>query len=77
MTYKLLTDILKENNIPEDVVMWSDSGWECDPTNMNCIYYNKTMNVIVFTQFPDSTYYKDNDWKEIYVDKKYEDWGKS
>ena len=70
MTVKLLNDILKENNIPEDVVMWSDSGWECDATDMDCIYYNKTKNVIVFTQFPDSTYYKDNDWKEIYVDNR-------
>ena len=51
MTVKLLNDILKENNIPEDVVMWSDSGWECDATDMDCIYYNKIKNNSIILNF--------------------------
>lgn len=50
MTYKKLKEILTRNNIPEDVTLMSDSGWECDATDMDLIYYNEKLNVVVFRQ---------------------------
>ena len=35
MTMELLTKIVEDNNIPSDVHFMSDSGWECDPTEMD------------------------------------------
>ena len=50
MTYKKLQEIFSAHNIPENVLLYSDSGWECGATNINGIYYNKAANVIIFTQ---------------------------
>ena len=68
MTFGTLCKILKENNIPENVTLMSDSGWECDATNMNGIYYNLETNTIVFTQNGNmyESYYKDDKWKLLY-----------
>ena len=41
MTMELLSRILKENKIPENVHFMSDSGWECDPTEMDGVFYNR------------------------------------
>jgi hypothetical protein len=64
MTLKELNDICKENNIPENVTLLSDSGWECSETQMDGIWYSKTDNSLVFTQDEDLLEYKvDNaDW---------------
>lgn len=35
MTMGLLCRINEENNRPRDVRFMSDSGWECDPTEMD------------------------------------------
>ena len=58
MTFGLLHEIIKQNNIPEDVKLMSDSGWECNATEMDGVYYNREENVIVFTQdaYPESIY---------------------
>lgn len=69
MTFQLLNDLIKENNIPENVKLMSDSGWECGATNMNGVWYCKRFNTIVFTQNGseyDYDYVNDNDWKLIY-----------
>lgn len=50
MTYGELKKILEDNNIPDSVKFESDSGWECDPTDMNGVFYNKDENTIIFTQ---------------------------
>ena len=50
MTIKRLMEIVTENHIPEDVVIESDSGWECGPTRMDGVWYNKKLNKIIFTQ---------------------------
>ena len=49
MTFELLTEIIKENNIPSNVELLSDSGWECCATDMDGVYYNKLENTVVFT----------------------------
>ena len=50
MTFAELNKIIEENNIPHDVKLMSDSGWECSATDMDGVYYNREKNEIVFTQ---------------------------
>lgn len=50
MTFEQLTNIIKKHKIPKNVHLMSDSGWECDATEMDGVYYNKERNLIVFTQ---------------------------
>lgn len=71
MTFKLLQKIIADNNIPEDVHLMSDSGWEYDPTEMCGVYYNEAANLIVFTQgFDTERPYSDNPkWKCLYKEE--------
>ena len=41
MTFEQLSNIIAENNIPHDVELQSDSGWECCETDMNGVYYDE------------------------------------
>lgn len=50
MTIGEFKKILKKFNIPEDVTMLSDSGWECSETDMDGVWYNEEEKEIVFTQ---------------------------
>ena len=50
MTFETLKKVIDNNHIPYDVELWSDSGWECDPTEMDGIWYSSKENAIVFTQ---------------------------
>lgn len=67
MTISKVLKIIRDNNIPEDVTIESDSGWECGPTKMDGIWYNKKKNKIIFTQYISeySDYYKDPNWRAI------------
>lgn len=64
MTAGELFEVFKQNDIPDNAVLMSNSGWEGDATNMDGIYYNKIENTVVFTQefnkYDD--YYKSPDW---------------
>lgn len=51
MTFEKLENIIKNNNIPKNVLLQSDSGWECCETEMNGVYYNEIENRIIFTQY--------------------------
>lgn len=64
MTVGELFNIFKQNDIPDNAVLMSDSGWECDATDMDGVYYSKTENVAVFTQkFSEyDSYYKSPEW---------------
>ncbi len=69
MTFDILQKIIKENDIPSNVHLTSDSGWECDATEMNGVYYNEAENEIVFTQNGnkyDHPYHDSEEWKNIY-----------
>lgn len=68
MTMELLERIIEENNIPKDVHFMSDSGWECDPTEMNGVFYNRQSNTIVFTQsgISEREYEKSEEWEILY-----------
>ena len=50
MTFGQLYNIIVDNNIPDDAHLMSDSGWECNATEMNGVYYDKFKKLIVFTQ---------------------------
>ena len=50
MTFEQLKEIIDKNNIPYNVTLESDSGWECDATDMDGVYYNRQKNLIIFTQ---------------------------
>ena len=50
MTFAILKKIIEKHNIPEDVELLSDSGWECSATTMDGVWYNVKLNVIEFTQ---------------------------
>ena len=69
MTYNLLSEIMNQYNIPGNVHFMSDSGWECDATEMNGIYYNRKTNTIVFTQVYAKKYSDSDEWELLYIDK--------
>lgn len=50
MTLERLIDLCKKYNISNNVILQSDSGWECSETDMDGVYYNKKENKIIFTQ---------------------------
>ena len=67
MTYEQLSNIIINNNIPTNVRLMSDSGWECDPTDMDGVYYNKKNNIIVFTQGDSFDEYRDHkEWITLF-----------
>lgn len=75
MTFKDLCKIIKDNNIPDNVILRSDSGWECSDTEMNGVWYNAIKNTIVFTQNNEPTYDMTTDienWKCLSVNYKFE-----
>lgn len=49
MTFEKLNNLIDKYNIPKDVHLLSDSGWECCETEMCGVYYNEKENVIIFT----------------------------
>ncbi len=57
MTIEKLNRILKENNIPKDTVLMSDTGWECYATDTDGVYYNAEDNIVVLTQDYDEDMY--------------------
>lgn len=64
MTVGELFNIFKQNDIPNDAVIMSDSGWECCATDTDGVYYNKLKNIVVLTQeiskYDD--YYESREW---------------
>jgi hypothetical protein len=66
MTFGKLKEILEKNNIPDNTILLSDSGWECDATDIDGIYYNKEKNIVVFTQGDDN--YNPKNHKEWTLD---------
>lgn len=68
MTFELLAKIMAQNSVPSDVKLMSDSGWECDATEMDGIFFNRKENILVFTQCNElsqngKTDYSSADWE--------------
>ena len=72
MTFKELQQVMNLYDIPKDVTLMSDSGWECDATDMNGAYYNEEENILVFTQYACSgdDYFVSKKWKLVYGEKR-------
>ena len=60
MTIEKLIRILRENDIPEDAILRSDSGWECWESDMDGVYYCAKTNIVIFTQDYDVRKYNDD-----------------
>jgi hypothetical protein len=73
MTLAKLKELCQQNNIPDDVELLSDSGWECSETNMDGVWYSKEANCIVFTQGEEVDFLLENDRKYYFEDKRRED----
>ena len=67
MKLNKLLELINKHNIPDDVLIQSDSGRECDATDMDGVYYNRKLNVIVFTQYVDASdyYFSELDWEML------------
>ena len=67
MKLNKLLELINKHNIPDDVLLRSDSGWECDATDMDVAYYNRKLNVIVFTQYfsENDRYFNELDWEML------------
>ena len=67
MKLNTLLELINKHNIPKDVLLQSDSGWECDATDMDGVYYNRKLNVIVFTQCVSEYdhYFINSDWETL------------
>lgn len=61
LTFKKLKEVIEEHNIREDVLLESDSGWECEPTNLGDILFSAKENRIIFLQ-PGDLKYKDDEF---------------
>ena len=69
MTIKDFYKIVQDNNIPDDVTMESDSGWQCCESDMDGVYYNEEEKRIIFTQNGDlfeSHWYGQEGWKLLH-----------
>lgn len=67
MEINAILKLINKHNIPDDVLLRSDSGWECDATDMDGVYYNRKLNVIVFTQYfsENDRYFNELDWEML------------
>ena len=61
MKLNKLLELIDKHHIPDDVSLGSDSSWECG------VYYNRKLNVIVFTQGVDviDYYFINSDWEML------------
>ena len=66
MTFGQLHKIIVDNDIPDDVHLMSDSGWECSATEMNGVYYDKFKKLIVFTQEGEPPSDSFSNWEQLY-----------
>ena len=67
MKLNKLLELINKHNINDNVLLRSDSGWECDATDMDGVYYNRKLNVIVFTQYisENDSYFNELDWEML------------
>ncbi len=76
MTLRELNRLCGQNNIPDTVKLRSDSGWECDATDMSLdgVYYHEGKNELVITQGSKyDSYRTDYDWVKLEMKVKYEE----
>ena len=64
MTFAELEKRIEKYNIPKDVELRSDSGWECSDTAMDGLYYNKEENKLYFLQEFENPEFAQWNWYE-------------
>lgn len=66
------TELIKVlETLPSNVFIETDSGWECDATDVNVAYYSSQKNVLVLTRKPQGNYenYEASPkWKRVFYD---------
>lgn len=65
-TLEHLNQICEKNNIPKNVELMSDSGWECDATSIGGAYYHPRQNILVFVQGIDDFEEMEANWGDIW-----------
>ena len=65
MTIGMLNRIIENFHLPPDTEIQTDSGWECDPTEVDMVYYNSKTKVLMLTRRCGNckAYEEDSDWK--------------
>lgn len=68
----IATELIKIlGKLPSDVFIETDSGWECDATEVNTAYYSSQKNVLVLTWKPQGNYkyYEESPkWECVFCD---------
>ena len=68
----IATELIKIlEKLPSDVFIETDSGWECDATEVNTAYKKKKKNVLVLTWKPQGNYKyyeKSPKWECVFCD---------
>lgn len=54
MTLQELEKLCKKNNIPKNAELICDSGWECEGTQVEDVFYDSTNNLLILTQEGDN-----------------------
>lgn len=73
ITVGVLIELLISNGIDSKAAIMTDSGWECDETEVDAIYYNPKPNVLMLTRkFGNEQAYADcDDWELLWKHPKY------
>ena len=64
MTFEILKKIIEKHNIPENVRLRQDCGWECCATELNGVWYNAERNEIQFTQYGKNEFDKEDEFND-------------
>ena len=64
-----LIGVFINNQIDNNAVIMTDSGWEYDETEVNMVYYNAKTNVVMLTRKYGNyeTYEYSDDWKLLWI----------
>lgn len=73
MTFEILKKVIEMNNIPENVRLRQDCGWECCATELNGVWYNAKRNEIQFTQNGKREFDDENEFSDIPSEIRYSD----
>jgi len=65
MTLELLKVAFEVAKVDKNAKIFSDSGWECDPTNVGGAFYSQNANIVILTQ----GFGEFQDWAELTAQK--------
>lgn len=65
MTFEKLKELIEKYNVPYNVKLLSDSGWQFGSTAVHGVYYNEKRNHIIFTSYFNTKYENFTNWKKL------------